>query len=356
MLIRRSGDHLLGLINNILEFSRFKAHGIDMHPSEVDVARIVEEAVGMCMPNARERRLDLSHEIRVPTPYVANVDPFRLRQILLNLLGNAIKFTDPGGSVLLRIEQGRAASGILISVADTGVGIAAPVLAQLFEPFLQGDASTNRRHGGTGLGLYITREICRMLQGDITCRSVLGRGSVFEVELPLERLSHGACQTPPAPTADSGFVVERFGGGTVLLAEDNEVNALVAHAALVRFGVQVEHVVSGHGVVERACCHGDRPDIVLLDCQMPEMDGFEACRRVRAFERQHGLGRLPIVALTANVFGHDRELCRDAGMDAFLGKPFTDQELHQVLAMYAIVAPSVATPAVAREAYAAARL
>jgi CheY-like chemotaxis protein len=342
-LIRRSGEHLLGLINNILEFSRFRAHGIDMHPSEVDVVRVVEDALAMCRPAAQEGRLELEAEFGVPRPYVARVDPFRLRQIVLNLLGNAIKFTDAGGIVRVLLNPGAEGRGIAITVADTGVGIPPEALARLFEPFRQGDASPSRRHGGTGLGLHITREICRMLGGDIGCRSVPGRGSVFEVTLPLERLAESSARAAAAQTVDSNFVVERFGGGSVLLAEDNEVNAIVAEAALRRFGLEVEHVTSGHGVVQRMCTHGERPDIVLLDCQMPEMDGFEACRRVRAFEREHGLPRVPIVALTANVFQHDRELCRAAGMDAFLGKPFTEHELHHVLALHSIVPASEGT-------------
>jgi CheY-like chemotaxis protein len=151
-------------------------------------------------------------------------------------------------------------------------------------------------------------------------------------------------------------MVERSVGGAVLLAEDNEVNALVAEASLNRFGVHVEHVDSGRGVVDRMCTHAERPDLVLLDCQMPGMDGFEACRIVRAFEREHGLDRVPIVALTANVFQHDRERCREAGMDAFLGKPFTEHELHRVLAMYSIVPHSGSTQAATLDAAYAARL
>jgi signal transduction histidine kinase len=355
-LIRRSGEHLLGLINNILEFSRFRAHGIDIHPSEVNVARVLEDVVAMCMPTAQERSIDLSAELRIPTPYFANVDPFRLRQIVLNLLANALKFTEPGGVVKVRVSALDATQGILIAVADTGVGIDPKVMSQLFEPFRQGDSSPSRRHGGTGLGLHITREICRALGGQITCQSVLGRGSVFEVELPLRRLAAPKEAAGSVGAGESGFMIERFGGGTVLLAEDNEVNALVATAALKRFGLDVEHVVSGHGVVKRMCVHGARPDIVLLDCQMPEMDGFQACRLVRAFEQEHGLERSPIVALTANVFQQDREQCREAGMDAFLGKPFSDQELHHILAMYSVVPHTGGTQAGALEAAYAARL
>jgi signal transduction histidine kinase len=355
-LIRRSGEHLLGLINNILEFSRFKAHGIDVHPSDVNIARVVDDAVAMCMPTAQERGLELSTEWQIPLPYYASVDHFRLRQIVLNLLGNALKFTEPGGVVKVRVSPRDAGPGIVIAVADTGVGIDPEAMGQLFEPFRQGDASPSRRHGGTGLGLHITREICRTMGGDIRCRSVLGRGSVFEVELPLRRLPTPEDAASTAGADESGFMVERPSGCTVLLAEDNEVNALVAIAALRRFGLEVEHVVSGHGVVKRMCTRGARPDIVLLDCQMPEMDGFEACRLVRAFERDHGLARAPVVALTANVFKQDREQCRAAGMDAFLGKPFSDQELHHLLAAYSIVPHTGGTMAGALEATYAARL
>ena len=250
-LIRRSGEHLLGLINNILEFSRFKAHGIDLHPSEVDVARAVDDAAAMMTATAQEAGLELSVEFRAPRPWVALADPFRLRQILLNLLGNAVKFTDRGGLVALRVEPGPGGRGLSISVADTGVGIAPEAMARLFEPFQQGDSSASRRHGGTGLGLHITREICRTMGGDIRCESVPGRGSVFTAVLPLERLAEASARAAAAQVADSGFHVERFGGGTVLLAEDNEVNALVGEAALRRFGLEVERVASGRGVVER---------------------------------------------------------------------------------------------------------
>jgi two-component system, sensor histidine kinase len=332
-LIRRSGEHLLAIINNILEFSRFKAQGIDVQASEVDIARVIDDAVALCLPTAKENGIVLSTEMRIPAPYVAIVDPLRLRQILLNLIGNAIKFTERGGRVRVQVTPARA-GGVQLSVADTGVGIGPEAMAQLFEPFRQGDASASRRRGGTGLGLHITREICRALGGDIVCRSEPGRGSVFDVVLPLERLAESSLALPKAPGTDSEFMIEDFSGASVLLAEDNEVNAIVAQAALSRFNVAVEHVVSGREVVHRLCTHAIRPDIVLLDCQMPGMDGFEACRTVRAYEREHGLDRIPIVALTANVFQDDREKCREAGMDAFLGKPFSEAELCQVLALY----------------------
>jgi two-component system, sensor histidine kinase len=227
---------------------------------------------------------------------------------------------------------------LAVSVEDTGIGMSQDTLAHLFEPFSQGDTSNTRRHGGTGLGLNITRAICRHMGGDVACRSELKIGSVFTVTLPLERLRDQERPTFRSTRPDTLLPSESV-GGYVLLAEDNEVNALVAEFALKRFGVQVETVGNGIDVVVRMCSTGPRPDLVLLDCQMPGMDGFEAARRVRAFEAEHGLDRAPIVALTANVFQDDRERCREAGMDAFLGKPFTDQQLRDVLMMY-LVLPS----------------
>jgi signal transduction histidine kinase len=355
-VIRRSGEHLLALINNILEFSRFKAEGVDINPQDANVIRIIEDVIAICTPSAEERRVNLTTTLSLPATLFAHVDAFRLRQVLLNLIGNAIKFTEPGGVVAVVAhdgDDGDSRSRLHIAVADTGVGISASAQAKLFLPFSQGDLSTTRRHGGTGLGLHITRAICRRMGGEVTCESVEGKGSVFSVDLPLQRVA-----SPPAPTrhpprlppiGESSVVHTK-----VLLAEDNPVNALVAEYALKRLGVQVDHVESGHGVVERLCTSADRPDLVFLDCQMPGMDGYEAARCVRAFEAEHGLLRVPIVALTANVFQVDQDRCREAGMDAFLGKPFGDEQLHTVLAMFALVPnPEPTSPGALTSSYAA---
>ena len=184
--------------------------------------------------------------------------------------------------------------------------------------------------GGTGLGLSITRALCQAMGGRIDCHSTLGVGSSFEVTLPLPRApaAPDVAQAPPAAAAPRQRPLQ----GHVLLAEDNEINAIVAEAALVGLGLSVERVDSGSGVVERVCQQDrPRPDLVLLDCQMPGMGGFEAARRVRAHEAQHHLPRLPLVALTANVFPEDRAQCRAAGMDDYLAKPFTSEALRAML-------------------------
>jgi len=328
-VIRRCGEHLLGLINNILEYSRFGAQGIDLHPQQIDLAQLVDDTVEMCTPSAVEKGLALTSALDLPRPCCVLMDPFRLRQVLLNLVGNAVKFTEHG-TVRVRVTETNGGQGVLIRVEDTGVGIAATALDRIFEPFVQVDSSNTRKFGGTGLGLSITRAICEAMGGSISYHSTLGVGSTFEVALPLQRPRIQSAPSPAvasAPSRPTGAL-----HGTVLLAEDNEVNAVVAEASLARLGLAVERVASGVGVVERVCqTDSARPDLVLLDCQMPEMDGFEAARRIREHEALHGLPRLTLIALTANVFPEDREQCRAAGMDDFLAKPFSSEQLRAML-------------------------
>lgn len=351
-LIRRSGDHLLALINNVLEFSRFEAHGIDISPVEVDLTRTVQDAIEMCMSNALEGNLVLEEDIGLEQPFITKVDPQRIRQVLLNLISNAIKFTDPEGSVRVTMRPSEEEGVVRIIVSDTGIGMNEETLSKLFEPFSQADSSSTRRHGGTGLGLNITRSIVRKMGGDIVVRSILGEGSIFTVTLPAARIAAKDSTLHRSSRPASVFGEERFGpaGIVVLLAEDNEVNALVAEFALKRLGVDVVHVNNGAGVVEVMCTSGQRPDLVLLDCQMPVMDGFEAARLVRAYEERNSLPEVPLVALTANVFKTDRDQCRDAGMNGFLSKPFTDEQLREALVVFNVM-PGAEPPS--ESAYAA---
>ncbi len=347
-VIRRCGEHLLGLINNILEYSRFGAQGIDLHAQRVDLAQLIHDTIDMCTPGAAEKGLSLRCTLDLPRPCLVTMDPFRLRQILLNVVGNAVKFTEHG-TVHVNVTETHGGSGALIRVEDTGVGIAPSALDRIFEPFVQVDSSNTRKFGGTGLGLSITRAICEAMGGTITYRSTLGQGSTFEVALPLKRQivvhtnAPTATEPVPAPASTSASAPTSIAlHGQVLLAEDNEVNAIVAETSLVQLGLEVVRVASGVGVVERVCqTRTARPDLVLLDCQMPEMDGFEAARRVRQHEAEHGLPRLALIALTANVFPEDREQCRAAGMDDFLAKPFSSEQLRAMLVAHLAQASSV---------------
>ncbi|CAN5683661.1 response regulator [soil metagenome] len=339
-LIRRSGEHLLGLINGILDFSRLETQGLSLQREDFDIAVLIDDTTSMCLSNAMEKGLTLSCVVDLPRPYVVSADPSRVRQVLLNLIGNAIKFTDKG-SIHVKVTEVGDDGAIVIRVEDSGIGIDPAEANRIFEPFVQADNSSRRRFGGTGLGLSISRRICRAMGGDISCTSVQGKGSTFICTLALERKA-----APVAVVRPPLMLEELVGGepdverplmrltGRILLAEDNEVNAIVAHAILDQFGVLVERARNGYEVLERACTITNRPDLILMDCQMPEMDGYEASEKIREFEARHRLSRLPIVALTANALSHDRERCLEAGMDTYLSKPFAEADLQSILASY----------------------
>jgi CheY-like chemotaxis protein len=279
---------------------------------------------------------------------VVTGDPGRLRQVLLNLVGNAIKFTHEGG-VIVRVSRtgGEGAGAVRVEVADTGIGIASEAQGRLFQPFSQADTSTTRRYGGTGLGLAICRLLTEAMGGAIGVESEPGRGSTFwftvavkggaeasaslgTISPPMEAL--GGDHVPPAAVARARPAGSTAAGTArslcILVAEDNAVNQRVAVRMLEKAGHQVDLVDNGREAVEAL---GRKPyDLVLMDCLMPQMDGFEATRAIRAAE----LGtvrHVPIVALTANAMQRDREECLAAGMDDYLTKPFTKQALTAAL-------------------------
>lgn len=319
-LIERAGEHLLTLINDILDFSKLEAGQARLSPQVFDLAALIDDVVSLSVPSAFQSGLTLTGRLHMTRPCFVRGDPSRLRQVLHNLVGNAIKFTEAGAiTVVAKHRNGRAR----IAVHDTGVGISAEELPRIFDAFHQADSSFTRRFGGTGLGLTIARELARAMGGDLVCTSRQGRGSCFTVTVDL----------PPAPDpvpamADAANAAPAL-KGHVLLAEDNPVNALVAEAALKNMGLTVELVEDGLQAL--ASFRAQPPDLVLLDCQMPVMDGFEAVRRMREHEGEQGLARTPVVALTANALQGDREHSLAAGMDEHLAKPFRDEELRAVL-------------------------
>jgi len=284
--------------------------------------------VSLSVLPASEAGLLLETRLHLPRPCLVVGDPARLRQILHNLVGNAVKFTETGRITVVakhNAEAGRAR----IAVHDTGVGIAPEHLSVIFDAFHQADGTFTRRFAGTGLGLTIARELARAMGGDLLVTSQVGKGSVFTLKLDLPHppvdVPLGEAPSPPPPSP-------RALGGRVLLAEDNPVNALVAEALLQKLGIDVTVVEDGAQAVE--AFRSGRPDLVLLDCQMPVMDGLEAARRIRALEAAEGWPRTPMVALTANAFEGDRADSLAAGMDDHLAKPFKDEDLARVLARY----------------------
>ncbi|MBC7991953.1 MAG: response regulator [Rhizobacter sp.] len=319
-LIERAGEHLLTLINDILDFSKLEAGQARLSPQVFDLAALIDDVVSLSVPSAFQSGLTLTARLHMPRPCFVRGDPSRLRQVLHNLVGNAIKFTEAGAVTVVAKQRGGRAR---IAVHDTGVGISADELPRIFDAFHQADSSFARRFGGTGLGLTIARELARAMGGDLVCTSQQGRGSCFTVTVDL------VPEPDPVPAAAGAGAASPALQGHVLLAEDNPVNALVAEAALKKMGLTVELVEDGLQAL--ASFRAAPPDLVLLDCQMPVMDGFEAVRRMREHEGEQGLPRTPVVALTANALQGDREHSLAAGMDDHLAKPFRDEELRAVL-------------------------
>jgi signal transduction histidine kinase/ActR/RegA family two-component response regulator len=328
-LIERSGEHLLTLINDVLDFSRIEAGHLKLKPQPFDLAGLIEEVCALAAVTAEEAGLTLATRLALPQPCPVLGDAPRLRQIVQNLVGNAIKFTEKGGVKVVAHHE--ADSGrTRIEVIDTGIGIDPEALPRIFDAFAQADESAARRFGGTGLGLTISREIARAMGGDLVCVSAPRRGSAFTLTLTLPAVT-AAEFAPPAPAEPVAARLQ----GRVLLAEDNPVNAMVAEAVLHKLGLEVEVVNNGRDAVE--AFRRLRPDVVLMDCQMPVMDGFEAARRIREVEREAeapGGGHTPLVALTANALEGDRERSLASGMDDHLAKPFREDQLARVLARH----------------------
>jgi len=335
-LIEHSGEHLLRLINDLLDASKIEAGRVDISKAAFDLSTELDELVDVYFVRCDEKGLDFVARIDLPAPCWVSGDATRVRQILHNLLGNALKFTDQGK---VELHVGRRLDGLMsFRVRDSGSGIASADLPHIFEAFWQAGGSQNSRSTGTGLGLNIAREIGRAMGGDIQCVSELGQGSEFVFTLPL----------PPEPMpadAQAGSQAKLHLRGSlakarILLAEDNDVNALLIEAMLDRHGCEVTRVGNGVDAVRYTMADGNRPDVVLMDSQMPQMDGLEATRRIRVLELSQGLRRVPIVALTANTRSDDRHQCEQAGMDHFVGKPFTEDELLAVLGTCLRTAPT----------------
>ncbi len=325
--ILASGKALLAVINDILDLSRIESGKLriasepfQLHELLADVQQIFESR---CAAKGVVLRSDLSPAV----PPIARGDAMRLRQVLFNLLGNAIKFTDHG-EIVLRVTRGEApgASDIVrIVVSDTGVGIERQAQGGLFAPFTQADGSIIRKYGGTGLGLAISRQLVELMAGRMGFESEPGQGSMFWIELPLPRAE--IAQAPP--TVPRG-TLPHF-DADVLLAEDNAINQEVAQGMLNLLGCRVHVVANGREAL--AALERGRFDLVLMDCQMPEMDGLDATRRIRAREASTGAHVL-VIAITANAFASDRDDCLSAGMDDYIAKPLQIEQFSEVLARW----------------------
>lgn len=339
-LIRGSGEHLVSVINDVLDFSRMEAGALPLHDQPFNLRTLLQEVAETSNVTACEKGLSLTVDLDVQHEGDVVGDPVRVRQVLHNLLGNAIKFT-PHGLVRLHARRNRASGMLTIEVHDSGIGIPPEEQARVFDAFHQAEGTYQRRFGGTGLGLTISRDLCRAMGGDLVCQSAPGEGSVFTFTLPLP--AHGPACAPASagclmpvsgPASDSGVTVNLSSQATphVLLVEDNPVNALVAEAELHNMGIKVTVVNNGKDAVD--WLEHQQADLVLMDCEMPEMDGFEATRQIRARERIRGAEPISIVALTANGRDTCVDRCQGAGMNDHLCKPFRPADLARMLTRY----------------------
>ncbi|MEN6448894.1 MAG: MASE3 domain-containing protein, partial [Thermoguttaceae bacterium] len=329
-VIKRNGLHLLELINDILDLSKIEAGKSRLDIQTCSPRQVVSDVVSMMQLRAEAKRLALSADYQDDVPAEIQTDPLRLRQILVNLVGNAIKFTDKGSvRVAVRRDDGPSPSfGLRFDIIDTGIGIDDEHLTMLFQPFSQVDTSARRRFGGTGLGLAISRRLATMLGGDITVSSVLGKGTAFNVSVACLAAADGA-ETSRAPSGQDAPEVAARGNPElhcrVLLAEDGLHNRQLIELLLRKGGADVTAVEDGKKALDLALSEekAGRPfDVILMDMQMPVMDGYAATRRLRE------LGyRRPILALTAHAMKEDRRKCLDAGCDDYLPKPMDRADL-----------------------------
>jgi CheY-like chemotaxis protein/anti-sigma regulatory factor (Ser/Thr protein kinase) len=333
--VRQSGQDLLAILNDILDFSKIEADRLQLEQTTFDVYDAVEMVTGLFKPLANIKKTTLTLAVTTGTPRWVVGDPVRFRQIISNLVSNAVKFTPEGNiRVSLSADSDNPPDGIKVQVADTGIGIETKVIPQIFGAFTQADSSTTRRYGGTGLGLAIAAQLAQLMGGEIEVESTLGQGSVFtlKVSLPAGEVhpADGVVNVESSPQTPKPLVAKgRQDGISILLAEDDPINQQLACEMLEEIGHQVS--VVDNGVAALAMLEEGDYDLVLMDGEMPVMDGYETTRQRRLLELRNGLPRQLIVALTANAMGEARVECLEAGMDDYLSKPYTVKDLAAII-------------------------
>jgi len=331
-LMRASGDSLLSIVNDILDFSRIEARKLDLEAIDFDLRATVDDCVQMLAAGINDKPVRLTCQVDPRVPSRLHGDPGRLRQVIMNLAGNAVKFTREGQvTVDIRREEARGEEIVLrCTIRDTGIGIPADRLGSLFTAFTQVDGSVTRQYGGTGLGLAISRQLIELMGGAIGVESALGCGSTFWFTVALSRGTDYPAPAAPVPASAGARTrrVEERASRRILLVEDNVTNQVLALALLKKHGFRADVAGNGCEAIE-ALARADY-DLVLMDCQMPEMDGFEATRRIRGDAPVRN-PRVPIIAMTANAMQGDRELCLAAGMNDYLAKPIQSGQLAVVL-------------------------
>ena len=354
---RQSGEAMLTVVNDILDFSEIEAGRLDINDVECDLRSVVDDLMVRPAEAAQAKGIGLTAVVDPSVPAVVVCDPGRVRQVLVRLVGNAVKFTD-SGDVTVRVTAAGGGGGgprttVHFEVTDTGVGISADTLATVFDPFVQADTSPSRGYGGTGLGLAIGSRVVSLMGGEVGASSRPGIGSTFWFTVPAGVVDSGAggsstrpdadVAAAPTPTVDAGVAAPRrptevtpattASLGRLLVAEDNVINQLVAVAMLRGAGYEVDTARNGSVAVEASASVAY--DAILMDCHMPEMDGYEATAAIRV--REGSLRHTPIIAVTAGAREEDRKRCLAGGMDAYLAKPVDNDSLLAVIGRFVTI-------------------
>jgi signal transduction histidine kinase/DNA-binding response OmpR family regulator len=330
--IHFSGENLMVIINDILDLSKLQSGKMTIEKCEFNVQELINGILAVLRPKAQEKGLKLICKIDPLTPGVVKADPVRVNQILTNLISNSIKFTEKGTVTLEIASLASENTDVLFEfkVRDSGIGISPDKQSQIFENFVQASDDTTRKYGGTGLGLSIVKSLVTLYEGKISLESELGVGSTFTVHLPFEKVvSSSSAQTSQISTRTQSLELIR--GAAILVVEDNAVNQLLVKKVLEKAGCKID--IASNGLVAVECLKAKKYDVILMDVQMPEMDGYEATRYIRT-KLPSPQSQIPIIAMTAHAFGSDVTKCIAAGMNDYISKPFKAEDLYSKIINY----------------------
>ena len=336
--INEASIHLLGMINDILDLAKIEAGNLNLINAEFELWQMLWKATDMIRFTLNAKKQNLNTDFDVDLPETIITDQQRLAQVLDNLLSNAVKFTPPEGTITFSAKKIKEEGGVCtveFKVTDTGIGISKTGLKKIFTLFEQGDGTIARKYTGTGIGLAISSSIVHLMGGNIRVNSEPGKGSCFSFEITVEQ--GNVPQNEPAKGGPNSDEKPKFAGKTILLAEDVEINREIVLSLLEDSSIVIDCAVNGLEAVEKYKKDPQKYGLILMDIHMPEMDGFEATRQIRAIEKGKNSGAarpIPIIAMTANVFKDDVDKCLAAGMTSHLGKPIDLQELNKHLDKY----------------------
>jgi len=337
-IIKKSSDSLLNIINDILDYSKVESGKMELEELPFNLKQLIEETISIFNPEIKKKNIEVNTLFCPDLPGNIIGDPTRIKQIFINLLGNAVKFTD-NGTIIIGINKDETPSAfnheentisLLCYVEDTGIGIESEKLVNIFEPFLQSDSAISREYGGTGLGLSICKSLIQLMGGEIKVDSNPGKGSRFYFNLILKSAEN--LKKDNKISMESKIFNYKWSGYSVLLAEDNRVNRIIAEKLLTRAGLKVINCENGIEAVE--LWEIEKPDLILMDLQMPEMDGTEATEQIRKIEKEKGLNRIPIIALTAHIMSEEKNYAINSGMNGWVEKPVKPEMLYSEIARF----------------------